>query len=492
MQKRLVEEVFVTEGVPEFTFIQPPNFGEILVDIRRSGKPVIIEGQSGTGKTTCVKKILERIGGFLEPHYLTARKAEHVSQIESLVRDPVSGLFVIDDFHRLASDLQTRLADLAKTAAEESESVDLPKLVLIGINQVGSELIQLVPDIAKRTGIHRINPGSKEMIEALISAGCAKLNISIKNPEALFGECQGDYWLTQQLCQTMCVNEDVYETLDAPKELVFELELLRTKVVSRLQSSYYPAVKEFSRGRRFRPSNDPYYRLLRAVAEQESSIVDINELANANPDVRGSINNIKEKRLNVLLEEKPTCAAHFYYNSETKNFALEDPALFYFLRHLDWDKLRRDCGFREEEVNFEYDFAISFAGEKRELARHIANQLAILDVNVFFDELFEANFLGKAWGTEFNRIFAEASRLVICLLDKNHYEKIWPTFERECFQPRVADAAVIPIRLNDTPFVGLPKDIVGIHFDWDDTDAKWEDKVVDEIVFKLMDRLEAI
>jgi hypothetical protein len=35
--KLLLEEVFVTEGVPEFTFVAPPNFNEILLDIRRPG-----------------------------------------------------------------------------------------------------------------------------------------------------------------------------------------------------------------------------------------------------------------------------------------------------------------------------------------------------------------------------------------------------------------------------------------------------------------------
>ena len=32
---RLVEEVFVTEGVPQYTFVPPPNFNEILLDLRR-------------------------------------------------------------------------------------------------------------------------------------------------------------------------------------------------------------------------------------------------------------------------------------------------------------------------------------------------------------------------------------------------------------------------------------------------------------------------
>jgi hypothetical protein len=217
--------------------------------------------------------------------------------------------------------------------------------------------------------------------------------------------------------------------------------------------------------------------------------VDLNELANSTPEVRGSINNIKERRLSVLLQDKPICTRHFYYNHETKNFAVEDPALFYFLKHLDWDALRLDCGFREATRDYEYDFALSFAGENRELARYIAGQLEILDARVFFDEYFEANFLGRAWSNEFKKIFAETSRLVVCLLDKHHNEKIWPTFERECFQPRVADADVIPIFLDDTVFVGIPSDIVGLKFVWDSSDASWCDKVTDEIVFKLMERV---
>jgi len=51
MNKYVVEEVFVTEGVPQYTFVKPPNYNEVLVDMRRPGKPVIIEGQSGSGKT---------------------------------------------------------------------------------------------------------------------------------------------------------------------------------------------------------------------------------------------------------------------------------------------------------------------------------------------------------------------------------------------------------------------------------------------------------
>jgi len=172
---RLVEEVFVTEGVPQFTFVPPPNFNEILLDIRHPGKPVIIEGQSGTGKTTCVKKILEQLGSPEGIRYLTARENADVSRIREIAIQRPSGIFVVDDFHRLEKELKEDLANLAKLSAEQASGVAaLPKLVLIGINQVGSDLIQLVPDIAKRTGIHRIKSGTEEEIRKLVEAGCAE------------------------------------------------------------------------------------------------------------------------------------------------------------------------------------------------------------------------------------------------------------------------------------------------------------------------------
>ena len=452
---------------------------------------MIIEGQSGTGKTTAVKRIIQQVG-FQHARYLSARQPAEVEQIEQLVLNRSSGLFVIDDFHRLSENLREHLANIAKVAAEQdaNSSSTLPKLVIIGINQVGSDLIQLVPDIAKRTGIHRILPGTKNEIGTLIRAGCEKLNISFDDPDAIFTESAGDYWLTQQLCQSLCSMDGVTESPVIHKTIIVDPLAVRRRVVTRLHAAYYPAVKAFCRGRRFRPGNDPYYKLLRTVGQQESSVVDLNELANAIPDVRGSTNNIKDRRLSVLLDSKLECQKVFHYNGETKNFAIEDPALFFFIKHLDWERLRSDCGFRDIGKDREWDVALSFAGENRELAAHIAYELDYLDVHVFFDRLYEDNYLGLAWGNKFKSIFGDQSDLVVCILDENHLRKIWPTFERDCFTPRISSGEVIPIFLDDTIFPGIPKDTIGIRFHWNPEDLEWKRKVTDSIVMRLIDRLQ--
>ncbi len=237
--------------------------------------------------------------------------------------------------------------------------------------------------------------------------------------------------------------------------------------------------------------NDPYLKLLRCIGEQDSSIVDVTELANANETVRGSINNIKEKRITILIESKPICEKYFYYNSETKNFAIEDPALFYFLKHLDWEKMKRECGFRFQEGGFQYDIGLSFASEHRPLARQIAQQLEILDCSVFYDELFEDNFLGKAWTKQLNEILKEQSRFVVCLLDENYDRKIWPIFEKECFAARSAEGAVIPIFLDDTVFVGIPRHTGNIQFRYHKDEFNFIDRIIDEIVSRLTVRLDS-
>jgi len=296
MSNRTLEDIFVTEGVPQFTFVQPPNYNEILIDIRRPGKPVIIEGQSGTGKTSTAKKIIEQLLGNVEIVYWSARKATDVENIVKLTGNPKPGYYIIDDFHRLSKELQGRIGNLAKIAAEEGIDTQLPKLIIIGINEIGSGLIHLVPDIAKRCGIHKISAGDSQDILNLIEKGCAELGIVIENKEGVYGETKGDYWLSQVFCQTICSINGILETQAEKKTLKYEIKDVRGRAIKRLKAGYYEPVKEFCRGRRFRKSNDPYFKLLKLIGQQDSSIVDLNRLASQYEDIKGSINNIKERR----------------------------------------------------------------------------------------------------------------------------------------------------------------------------------------------------
>lgn len=485
-----ITEVFVTEGLPKFTYVQPPNFNEILIDVKKVGKPVVIEGQSGTGKTSTILKILSDIKDEVNFTYYSARKREDVINILKLINEPRAGNFVIDDFHRLVDSFKISLSNIAKIAADEGADSKYPKLVIIGINQTGSELLNLSPDIAKRCGIHKIKPGSEDVIMSIVERGEKLLNIRFLRPKAIYTESKGDYWLTQLLCQTFCLQNDVLKTQIKEKIVSSNIKDIRKSIIDRLENSYNLIVKEFCRGKRFRPSNNGYIRFLQSISKLNEFPIDLNELiANVDEPFRVAINSLKDHRLNVHIKEKEILNTNFYYSPDTKLFNIEDPALQYYIKHVDWKKLTKECGFSKSNGSHTFDIAISFAGENRELAEEIATTLKILDFEVFYDRLYENNYLGRSWGKEFERIFTNDSKFIVCILDEHHRRKIWPTFERECFAEKVQTNEVIPIFLDDTKFVGIPQDLIGIKFKYNKNDKGLRERIHKEIVFKIANRV---
>ncbi len=81
-----LEDVFCDSGVPQYTFVEPSEYTKTKVALRTPGRGVVVEGPSGIGKTTCIKKILEEIN--LKATCLSARKKEDIESIKLLLQEP--------------------------------------------------------------------------------------------------------------------------------------------------------------------------------------------------------------------------------------------------------------------------------------------------------------------------------------------------------------------------------------------------------------------
>ena len=107
---------------------------------------------------------------------------------------------------------------------------------------------------------------------------------------------------------------------------------------------------------------------------------------------------------------------------------------------------------------FEYDVALSFAGEDRAIARQVAAILKAADVNVFFDELEPTRLWGKDLAVEFERIYGHAARFMVPFVSRHYATKVWPTHE---FRSALATAVeqrgerILPVRLDATALPGL-------------------------------------
>lgn len=114
------------------------------------------------------------------------------------------------------------------------------------------------------------------------------------------------------------------------------------------------------------------------------------------------------------------------------------------------------------EDEYEFDVAISFAGENREIAKSIALILEERGLKVFYDDFEKVSLWGKNLYDHLEHIYTEAARVCIMLLSEQYAEKSWTSHERKSAQARAFRERreyILPIRIDDTKIPGLPETI---------------------------------
>ena len=145
-----LEEVYRLSGIPTYTFVQPDRYDEIKVSVRTPGRCLVLEGPSGIGKTTTVTKVLGDLGISAQVLSLSARKQSDMEYIVELPNLGELGTVIVDDFHRLDDSVKARLSDFMKVLADSENASS--KLILIGINKAGQQLVKFAHDLGAVLG----------------------------------------------------------------------------------------------------------------------------------------------------------------------------------------------------------------------------------------------------------------------------------------------------------------------------------------------------
>lgn len=135
------------------------------------------------------------------------------------------------------------------------------------------------------------------------------------------------------------------------------------------------------------------------------------------------------------------------------------------------------------ETRFDYDIAMSFAGEDRQQAKQIATALKEAGVRVFYDQYEQANLLGKDLYVHLYEIYSKRSRYCVLLSSARYLEKMWAIHERRAAQERALQERgaeyILPIRLDDSEIPGIPSTIGHLSY------ASGPDEVSEALVEKL-------
>lgn len=108
--------------------------------------------------------------------------------------------------------------------------------------------------------------------------------------------------------------------------------------------------------------------------------------------------------------------------------------------------------------NYQYDVALSFAGEDRDYVAQVAERVKAQGINVFYDEYEVVNLWGKDLYSHLRDIYGRRSRYTVIFISKHYANKVWTNHERESAQARALKENkeyILPARFDDTEVPGL-------------------------------------
>ena len=107
---------------------------------------------------------------------------------------------------------------------------------------------------------------------------------------------------------------------------------------------------------------------------------------------------------------------------------------------------------------FDYDVAISFAGEQRCEAEGIAMRVRAAGVSVFYDAYEQVDLWGKNLYDHLASVYQHKARYCLMLVSAAYAAKVWTTHERQNAQARALTENteyILPVRFDDTDIPGL-------------------------------------
>lgn len=117
----------------------------------------------------------------------------------------------------------------------------------------------------------------------------------------------------------------------------------------------------------------------------------------------------------------------------------------------------------KKKVDIEYDFdvALSFAGEERKYVEELANILKGKGIRVFYDKFEKSQLWGKNLVEYFKEVYYSKSKFCIMFISSAYLQKMWPAHERKNATARDLEAFgeyILPIIFEDNLNVpGLDK-----------------------------------
>lgn len=348
-----IDDIFRLNGPPTVTFVEPPRFSELKLALRNMGTGLILEGPSKVGKSTAIRTAMAELGVAdsdqrWESSQVLPPLAEFQRMLDELRCATRNTWLFIDDFHYMEDEAYRRpLAACMKLLADQPTR--FAKVTLIGINPLGSSLVQVMPDLAGRFRIQRLDVekdwrGSAKIAE-MISLGEHAANIRFRRRDEFVVAAGGSLFLAQWLCNQAAIVSGVLET----QPTITEIDLGPADVVERIQGElaarFRAPLLEFAAfDEPPPPPRGAALSLLWLLTRSPDGFVAVKEVRLRFPMLGSSLEWFLSSNLTRCFKDHPQLRGLLFYNPATATLTLEDPQLKFYLRELDWEQFAEASG----------------------------------------------------------------------------------------------------------------------------------------------------
>jgi TIR domain len=345
-----LNDVFVKSGFPSVTYVEREDFGLLKLALTQPGRGVVIEGPSGVGKTTALKKAIAEIKSDSSEQsgaakigtlvILSARNPEHCARLETLW-DWHNGTVIIDDFHRLGSSLCEKIADYLKFLADTEPRSK--KLVIIGIPQTGQMLVDISFDVATRIDVFKLGQVKDRLVRNMIEKGERALNIRFDRKVDIVLAASGSLNIAQFLCFNICQREHVIRTQDLLSLISCNIDDAISSVMGDLSRRFGACIERFAAmgGRR----DKTCLELLEELAHNKDGFVALPTLKGIRPELAHGIERfIRGKWMSKLYSENSDYKNFLFFNQTAQALVVDDPQLTFYLKKINYPMLAKKAG----------------------------------------------------------------------------------------------------------------------------------------------------
>lgn len=340
-------DIFSTTTTPAPTMVETEEIRRLDYELRNLGKALVLEGPSGTGKTSAAQAAIQRARAAgrsdWRDRYFQCKAEDDRARLATLVQAPLrdaSGFVLVDDFHELEPAQQQTVGRFAKAALDLQDRK--LKIVLIGINGIGSTLIAGIPDLGGgRATVIPFGRQPDQVVHEMIAKGEAAANVVFSRKQDIVEDVRGSLMLAQLICETMLEQQQIRETQRRRRTISTRVHEIRDALLGTLRDQFHQRLGDFVACDAGCDQRGAGIAALWSLGNSDTGSI-------ALADVRGRFPDLSDS-FDALIDHAATPGRWrelLFWSAIDGRLALADPKLGFYLRKLAWEPFARDCGIR--------------------------------------------------------------------------------------------------------------------------------------------------